>query len=66
MSTGKIEEFNQAQGTGRIKDDDGPKRHFSRDDVPSPAERTNLRQGDKVEFQVDAEDGHAAKVRKAR
>ncbi|OIJ99867.1 cold-shock protein [Streptomyces monashensis] len=66
MSTGKIEEFNQAQGTGRIKDDDGPKRHFSRDDVSSPAERANLRQGDKVEFQVDVQDGHAAEVRKAR
>ncbi|OLZ71527.1 hypothetical protein AV521_11380 [Streptomyces sp. IMTB 2501] len=64
MSTGKVEQWIAGPGEGMIKDEKGQRLAFSQSDLQNPAERGNLRQGDKVQFEVD-QPGHATGVKKA-
>ncbi|GHI06880.1 hypothetical protein AQI88_34840 [Streptomyces cellostaticus] len=67
MSTGKLQEWNEGEGAGRIKDDQsGAPLQFSSNDLRNPTERRNLHRGDKVRFEIDAnQPNHAIEVGKA-
>ncbi|EST27812.1 hypothetical protein [Streptomyces roseochromogenus] len=65
MATGKVQQWDEAQGEGKIKEDQaGAQLEFSSQDLAQPTDRMTLRRGDKVQFRVD-EPGHAADIEKA-